>query len=507
MLSRSNEILVTILTLSCLFWGLLVLGKPVHIDEANFLSLTTGDWLQPHNININWQGQRQLAFDVLSNPPGIAWWLWPVRNQDIWMLRLWMLPWSLGALWGAIQLGRFYRKGLWPAALMLVSPIFVLSVGGLMPDMPLLACLLMGWGGYLKHKNPLFLMVMGCAAIFRYNALCFCFIFILFDDNKVYLNLNLFKRMVFVFCPILTLFIFDLWSYGAIHFLHMISFQTEQISLQDRLLQAPALLSMCAGGVGIVALPRLFQTDRRIWFIAFVLSLLVFLSDDWTLLAGFWNVLWVTLGTVLSLGMLRFSQPKIKIWSLWWLAGFVFLMGLRFSATRYWMPFFFIYLLMFVFQTPLKKIKQGFICSFVLSGLLFFDDYRFAVAQYQAVEWAQSQQATGAIAGHWGFQYYAEQKGWISAEDDQPLQAEISFLLRSAVAWPQEPILGCMNEKSAQIFPVDSPFLPHVHQRSWRANYHASAIYDQPPVRSFAPFAFGSDPYEHVVLYQRCDSF
>ena len=34
--------------------------------------LTKGDFWSPHNILINWQGQTQPAFDVLSNPPGIA---------------------------------------------------------------------------------------------------------------------------------------------------------------------------------------------------------------------------------------------------------------------------------------------------------------------------------------------------------------------------------------------------------------------------------------------------
>ena len=54
------------------------LGKPVHIDDANFLRLAEGaqeDFWRPHDVLINWQGETERAFDVLSNPPGIAWWL------------------------------------------------------------------------------------------------------------------------------------------------------------------------------------------------------------------------------------------------------------------------------------------------------------------------------------------------------------------------------------------------------------------------------------------------
>ena len=59
------------------------LARPVHYDEANFLVLARGavaDPWRPHAAMVNWQGVRERAFDVLSNPPGIAWWLAPVAH-------------------------------------------------------------------------------------------------------------------------------------------------------------------------------------------------------------------------------------------------------------------------------------------------------------------------------------------------------------------------------------------------------------------------------------------
>ena len=482
-----------------------MLAKPVHIDEANFLALTSGDWRQPHNIDINWQGQSQRAFDVLSNPPGIAWWLWPVRNQATWVMRLWMMPWVFGAVWGAIQLGKTINNSLWPAVLLVVSPIFVLSIGGLMPDMPLLACLLIGWGGFLKRRQPLFLLVLGCAVLFRYSALFFCLIFLISDVLKNKVDFTILSRTMLIFTPISVLFAFDLYSYGQIHFVHMIGFQTAHISLLDRFLQAPALLSMLAGGSGLLFFPRLLDSKGPLLCGVLVATVVVYFVPM-SIGAGLWNGFWIAVGLAGFVGVLHRSTPQSRMWSFWLVLGFFFLMGLRFSATRYWMPFYFIYLMLFVNQTPLAKLKQGTAISIIISAFLFIDDFQFARSHYLGVQWANSKELKGAIAGHWGFQYYAETSGWISSEDDQPLPQNIEFLLRSSVAWPQEPIIECVNVIDSRTFPVLTAYLPHVHQPSMHANYHASAIYGQPPVRSFAPFGFGSDPYDELTLYQRCDS-
>ena len=129
------------------------------------------------------------------------------------------------------------------------------------------------------------------------------------------------------------------------------------------------------------------------------------------------------------------------------------------------------YIMMFVLQTPVYKLKQG---STILCYHLFgSDDYCFAEAQYQSVEWVNSQKITGAIAGHWGQHY--EKSGWISAEDDVGFTERVEYLLRSSVAWPQEPILACVNESIQSLsglvcFSTACPPAGHARQ------YHASAI-------------------------------
>src|SRR4030095_11925899 len=90
------------------------LEKPIDIDEANFMVLTRGavaDWGRPHAVTINWTGKTESSFDVLSNPPGIAWWLVPVAAAPLPLQRAWMFPWLALAIFGAWRLGLRFGSG------------------------------------------------------------------------------------------------------------------------------------------------------------------------------------------------------------------------------------------------------------------------------------------------------------------------------------------------------------------------------------------------------------
>ena len=129
-------------------------NKPVHLDETNFLALTTGTFLGPHSVYINWQGTQEPAFDVLSNPPGIAWFLWPVRSFEIAWQRVWVLPWSLLAVFGVWRFGQeTIKRGFAVTGLLLASPFFWISNGSLMPDMALFACIVVGFTGSRVREN------------------------------------------------------------------------------------------------------------------------------------------------------------------------------------------------------------------------------------------------------------------------------------------------------------------------------------------------------------------
>ena len=86
-----------------------------------------------------------------------------VRDLSIGWMRLWILPWSVFAIWGmsrCIQSTLASKHVVW---LMLCSPVFALSHNSLMPEMPLFACILLGWQGVLSGKRgEVWALILGC---------------------------------------------------------------------------------------------------------------------------------------------------------------------------------------------------------------------------------------------------------------------------------------------------------------------------------------------------------
>ena len=104
--TKSNRVWVFFGTIIFGLYSLLVVAKPIHIDETNFFMMTRGSVWSPHEILINWQGTTQPAFDVLSNPPGIVWVLYPFQESPLPVIRLWMISWSILTLWSFWELGK-----------------------------------------------------------------------------------------------------------------------------------------------------------------------------------------------------------------------------------------------------------------------------------------------------------------------------------------------------------------------------------------------------------------
>ena len=131
--------------------------KPVHVDDAissRWHAPAIDPW-RPHAFAINWGGQTERAFDVLSNPPGIALWLAPVIDQPVLWMHLWMLP---GCYWpyGAHRLGQRVAGRPQAAALLIAgAPVAMLATHAFTPDLPLLALSLAGVAGLLDDRRSM----------------------------------------------------------------------------------------------------------------------------------------------------------------------------------------------------------------------------------------------------------------------------------------------------------------------------------------------------------------
>lgn len=464
--------------------------KPVHMDEANFLMLTQGSFLYPHNVLVNWQGTTEPAFDVLSNPAGIAWMLWPVRDLDPMWMRLWMFPCFILFLYGVEQLGVFFSNSRWFFVLLtLFSPIVLLHLGSLTPDIPLVATYIAGISGVCIHRKWTWALLAGTSVLFRYSGLTVIPLILgwsfLFGFFRHGIRLALIASI-----PFLILTCHDIWAYGQSHFLHMIAFQSSDSSPWFL-----KMMSLCAMLGGAVVLPMVSR-DRHT-----LISCMIALGIGSATLPHVHHktdAFWIFSGLFLVLNSVRIDGGKRLALSLWIVGGVIFLSQLRFAAARYWLPFFFPVLLILI-QDKKFRVKMIMLCmTSILSIFLMIDDYRFACAHRDAAQRILEKSSVGSFAGHWGWQHYLQESKWRSVEDDMTLQKGMMFASINT-AWPQE-IQGCrtlQEEFSSQSF-----WGPRVHTYQGKANIHSSHIAGLGMV--FSPWSFGSDPYVHVQLFRAC---
>ena len=476
--------------------GLLLLSKPVHLDEANFLMLTEGSFWAPHLVKVNWQGHTQTAFDVLSNPAGIAWWLWPVRDQAEPWMRLWMLPWSILALWGAGAVGRhFWSKpsstGSW---LLGAAPVFWSSHLSLMPDMPLIALTFSGYALFFKGRRGFGATLVGLAFCFRYSALL---------PIVMMLLLPVFKRewwspriLMVCFGPAM-LFLWDFYAYGELHFFNMIGFQSIERTTLDRVHALAALLAMLSGG----ALSMMsFTSDWLKWGVSLLLGLVLILPlgfDYGTL----WGWGWVALGMYFFLCQLRWTSWKSRWMCVGLVLSILFLWQLRFAATRYWGPMLLFPLLACLGSNDFKMWKCAF--GFLLSLGVLHSDWRIAAFHKDSAQWVhkQAQQSSEApqllFAGHWGLQHYLEKYGWNPIEEDAAVPEGALYAL-SEMAWPQTSDSNCwsfLGEVSSEPF-----WGLVVHSSSVRSHFHSNVV-SPGGVRTLAPFGFAADQKDRVSIW------
>ena len=478
--------------------------KPVHLDDANFLMLAQGarlDPWRPHNITVNWQGMSESAFAVLSNPPGIAWWLAPVVTLPVWVMHLWMLLWLPLAVWGAARLSRALTgRGEAGALLLCGAPIAVLATQSLMPDLPLLACTLAGLGGLVSARPGRrwgFALLAGCAALFRYSGVALIPLVVawplLHRDVRSALRCGLAASL-----PITLLLLHDLHAYGQPHLLAMVGFQGVSDTPDDVLRKLVAGLGALGGAAALPVLCLAKPGRAGIGFVAGA-GLGLMMGQSGLPMVG--TMLAVGAGGAVIGAALR-REDLYRVWLVCWLlGGLIFLLKLRFTAARYWLPFFAPAVLLLLRDAPARLIRVAVVLTPALSVLLAIDDLELARAQQRAAA-RIIREGTGLFAGHWGWQHHLEAAGWRAIDEDTPVPPG-TLLAISHTAWPQEASPSCVEEIERFSIPDVWPG-PRVHTATGAANLHAFLIAGQPPIAAYTPWGFGDDPHDTITLLRGC---
>ncbi len=466
------------------------MARPVNYDEANFLTLARGaaeDPWRPHVVSINWQGITEPAFDVLSNPPGIAWWLAPVVSLPVWAQRAWMLPWLGLALLGAVRLGRrFLDDGESGALLLLTAPIVLLSTTALLPDLPLYACTLLGIGGFVDATDKgqrawPWALLAGAAALFRYSGITLLPLLALYAFRRGRAPWSALAAAV----PFLLLAAHDLSAYGAWHFLAMTAFQSVANTSADHAHKLAAALAMLGGAA---ALP-VFRWTRGI-AVGGVVGAIVGAPYGWV------GAAFAAAGGA-SLAAIAARRNDRAFLGAWVGGGVLFLLALRFVATRYWLPF----LPGVLLALPLGSQVRRLVLVHTCLGVLLLADDHFSAQGVTRLAREAAGLGVGRFTGHWGWQHTLEAAGWTALDAGSRAQpGERVAMPRQA--WPQGVDVPCSKVVWEGVASPPFPWLPRAYSERGGANLHADWIAGPPPVRTILPWTFADDPYERARVCQ-----
>lgn len=472
------------------------LDRPPDVDEVNFLTLARGaaaDPWRPHTIPINWQGTTEPAFAVLSNPPGIAWWLAPVLGLPVWAQRLWMLAWAAPTAWGAWELGRrFLGRGDLGLLALLVSPIVLLSATALLPDAPLYALTLAGMAGSLRavergDRAWPWALVLGSAALFRYSAIALWPLLLLW---RFQVRRPLAPALV-VSVPLALLAAHDLHAYGAVHLVAMGRFQSVANTPADWGHKAVAALTFL-GGAAVLPVFRW----RRAHALVAVLGGAV--AAPWGPVAVGFGALG---GAALAPSLLALARPdpdaprpapERAFLAAWALGGLAFLLTLRFTAARYWLPFLPGAALVLPVTAPRWRVGVG----LALGLALVAEDAVHARAD-TALAAQVAELGVGRFTGHWGWQGTLEAAGWSALDEGERPPAGTLVALPEA-AWPQAVDVRCDAVRLIADAPAGPAWLPRGYAPAAGANLHANWVAGPPPTRTVIPWWFGREPYERA---------
>lgn len=468
----------------------------MNYDEANFLTLARGATLDPwapHNVLINWQGRTERAFDVLSNPPGIAWFLALVQamaGDGVLVQRaavaLWLIPAAFGAMWLS---GAFSAPGevRLRATALLAMPMVVLSASALLPDGPLYAVTLLGMGGVARavregRSIALWAFVAGCGCLFRYSGVCLIPLVVLLGQSA---------GATWVIAPLALLIAHDIAAYGQPHILAMGHFQAVSETALDWGHKAASALTFLGGAV---VLP-LFGWDglNLLGAVVGAIGAIQFGAGGWlTVEAG---VFGAAGGATFASVVRAFAGDGRERWlGVWGAGGFAFLLLLRFTAARYWLPF---------APAIVLLCPPGGIPAIALGGalgvaLLADDaDSARAVAYLtdRVIAIGETRGKPGMFTGHWGWQWALEQHGW-KALDEGAHAPPGTLLAVPTEAWPQPVDAACVDVLLRGEADVSPAWLPRAYSAAGRANLHANWIAGPPALRTVIPWTFATDRYE-----------
>jgi 4-amino-4-deoxy-L-arabinose transferase-like glycosyltransferase len=512
------------------FWCAIVLtfsSSAFRIDEPNMLGLArqiAAEPLDPYGFEINWLGTSESAFNILSNPPLLPYWLAGWASIFGWTemsIRLAMLPFGLMLLYAGMRLAALFdAPRFWIAGAALASPVFVLSGILAMPDMPAAALGTLAVVAAVRYGRDggwsvlmIGILAAGAAPLFKYNAIT------LVAPLAVLAAISAERRwgrLLLAASPAVGLILWSAISahwYGEPHMVASARFQSDGSNPNIMAVLLPMI------GLAVVPFPVLTSgSSRRRGLRIALLGGAAFAGSlgGWLLEYPVYAVMLMGLGTALGAhaivvaGENAFSggqdaRERLALGA-WIAANLLLQFRLLLLATRYLLPILIpiAVLLWTGGRRPSGLRTAALIGAGVFAMALASGDARQGNLYREAVRELPAEVEL-LFDGHWGLQHYAEERGGRSVEGDEiTILEKGQLLIRASHAAPS----------GARLLAAD-----HLEIEAWQkavsldwpirsidcsgANFHANALNGCDDVLfTHLPFGISTGPAERLFFFR-----
>jgi 4-amino-4-deoxy-L-arabinose transferase-like glycosyltransferase len=538
---------LAVIVFALLMW-LPFIKQAFTIDDTNFLAMAAHAWPHPlalYDFHINWLGEEERAFDILGNPPVVPWYLALIstiaRGRE-WVFHLSYWPFMVLTLAGAYRLGRRFapnQDALWTVLWTAVAPAVVVSAHTIMPDLPLIACYVLGVAltiDAFDQNRPAFAIgggfIAGCSALCRYSGMTVIPLLIL------YALLNRVRARTAVPAILAAVMPIAVWSlasykqYGQPHWLAITGFETQSLDagniVHKLVYQCSSLaLVIVPAALIVLLLNRALRRSIRIGA-AVGLSLSIgLILEPWLprlLSARAAVLLAIGLTGAGAIGVLIrryiWGAIKARFWqrrggpeaddmflTCWVLGMLTFnTCFILFAAVRYILPALVptVLLMQRALRSDTRSRRGWWLAtgiSFALAAVLSVSDQQFAGAyrDYAAALPKVTQQRW--FTGHWGLQYYMESIGARPLSSTSNLQPG-DEVVTPWVAVPQAVPKGVKLELIARKEMWGFPSLRTVTYEGAACFYSFGVVQGQESWIVWLPFGLTRAPFDVISRWK-----
>lgn len=475
------------------------------VDDTNIVAIAkqiARAPLDPYGFTFNWTGATRPAFDILANPP-----LAPA------LIAMWaaVFGWSeislhaLTLLFALIAIAAMFamRRDIVAAALLAASPAFFISTQTVMPDVLMLALLLVAVAAALHDRLTLAFIAGFLVPIAKYNGIIAVAVLAAIAVRR--------RRVIAAaLSPIVGLLawnLYSLWQYGAMHLMvvseerrYNLAHTFADLAIEGKRLAAidPFVTVVVLTGLAVVPLGWQLLMRRRVeWIFAAVTLFAAFAVARWAFAYSWSSSILFAIGVAAGIRAIAFVIASRNPIAIVWLVAIVAFQAITLAiATRYLLT-----LLPAVLLIVPETRRALAIAAIAVSLAVTIPA---AIAEQQAANCyrdfvRQMPKRPFYFAGHWGFQYYATARGGTLIDVRQPPAYKSGDVI--VVASHAFPSVGTLPSARGARFLCPGKWPLHTIACDVPASYNVGEISGCARSEIFLPFGFSREPLEEFDVF------